>query len=306
MSKLDWMASWYTLCCVLGGLGLAQSAPQAESGTTIHATVNEVALDLVVRDKKGRLVKTLKPGDVEIYEDGVRQEIRSLRLVVGPPPAAPQQPAAQLGTPTAATEAEEPAPIQPSALPLRSVSLVCIVFHNLDSLTRKWAVAAAQDFIKNELRPNTFVGVFNLDSRLTPLQAFSTNREELLRAAGVRLDRAGAALLYKLRHYADTPFRVTSLAALLGVDAPTVTRKVQQLERLGYVAREPDPEDGRASLIRLTRSGQDTVDRILAAHRDRLARLFDGWGDDDVRTFGALLEKFSESLRRDTEVIYGD
>jgi DNA-binding MarR family transcriptional regulator len=138
----------------------------------------------------------------------------------------------------------------------------------------------------------------------------STNQirvhEELLRAAGVRLDRAGAALLYKLRLYADTPYRVTSLAALLGVDAPTVTRKVQQLERLGYVAREPDPEDGRASLIRLTRSGQDTVDRILAAHRDRLARLFDGWDDDDVRTFGALLEKFSESIRRDTEVIYGD
>ena len=137
----------------------------------------------------------------------------------------------------------------------------------------------------------------------------STNRvrahEELLRAAGVRLDRAGAALLYKLRLYAGTPFRVTSLAALLGVDAPTVTRKVQQLERLGYVAREPDPDDGRASLIRLTRSGQEIVDRILAAHRDRLSRLFDGWDDDDVRTFGALLERFAASIRKDTEVING-
>ena len=138
----------------------------------------------------------------------------------------------------------------------------------------------------------------------------STNQvrvhEELLRAAGVRLDRAGVALLYKLRLSADTPFRVTSLAALLGVDAPTVTRKVQQLERLGYVARDPDPDDGRASLIRLTRSGQDTVDRVLAAHRDRLSRLFDGWDDDDVRLFGALLARFSESIRRDTEMIYGD
>ena len=72
-------------CCVMAGPVLAQNAaqnaPQAESGPTIHATVNEVALDLVVRDKKGRLVKNLKPGDVEIYEDGVRQDIRSLRLV---------------------------------------------------------------------------------------------------------------------------------------------------------------------------------------------------------------------------------
>ncbi|MBW4030020.1 MAG: MarR family transcriptional regulator [Acidobacteria bacterium] len=130
--------------------------------------------------------------------------------------------------------------------------------------------------------------------------------EELLRAAGVRLDRAGVALLYKLRRHGDTPFRITSLAALLGVDAPTVTRKVQQLERLGYVAREPDPDDGRASLICLTASGRDAVDRVLAAHRDRLSRLLEGWDDDDLRTFGALLERFAESLRTDTEAMYGD
>src|SRR5580700_9119177 len=73
----------WALCCALAVPVLAQNAPPAESGPTIHATVDEVALDLVVRDKKGRLVKNLKPGDVEIYEDGVRQEIRSLRLVGG-------------------------------------------------------------------------------------------------------------------------------------------------------------------------------------------------------------------------------
>lgn len=138
----------------------------------------------------------------------------------------------------------------------------------------------------------------------------STNQirihEELSRAAGVRLDRAGASLLYKLRLYADRPFRVTSLAALLAVDTPTVTRKVQQLERTGYVEREADPVDGRASLIRLTRSGQDTVDRFLAAHRHRLARLFGDWDDAELHQFAALLEKFSESIRKDSETVHGD
>src|ERR1035441_5700149 len=83
MLQLNPTVAWCALCCILTGPVLAQNAPQAESGPTIRATVNEVALDLVVRDKKGRLVKNLKPGDVEIYEDGVRQEIRSLRLVGG-------------------------------------------------------------------------------------------------------------------------------------------------------------------------------------------------------------------------------
>src|ERR1022692_2231222 len=188
-------------CCVMVGPVLA--APQAESGPTIRATVNEVALDLVVRDKKGRLVKNLKPGDVEIYEDGVRQEIRSLRLGGGDgAPVHPEQQAQQPDQPSGGAEAGPAAATRPPVMPLRSLNLLCIVFHNLDPGTRKWAVAAAQDFINTELRPGTWVGVFNLDSRLTPLHAFTINRDELLRAAAnafngssVDITRAAEAVL---------------------------------------------------------------------------------------------------------------
>jgi VWFA-related protein len=190
-------------CCVMAGPVLAQNAaqnaPQAESGPTIHATVNEVALDLVVRDKKGRLVKNLKPGDVEIYEDGVRQEIRSLRLVGG---EAPVQPAVQPDRQAGEEQPETAEPARPLAMPLHGVELICVVFHQLDPNTRRWAVAAVQEFIKTTLRPGTFVGVFNLDSRLTPLHAFTNNRDELLRAAtaafngsSVDITRAAEAVL---------------------------------------------------------------------------------------------------------------
>ncbi|MDE3031965.1 MAG: MarR family transcriptional regulator [Acidobacteriota bacterium] len=130
--------------------------------------------------------------------------------------------------------------------------------------------------------------------------------EELLRVAGVRIDRAGLALLYKLGRHDDLPCRVTSLAGMLGVDTPTVTRKVQQLEREGYVVREPDPEDRRASLISLTESGQNALARVLSAHRERLARLFKDWDEADVQNFATLLERFAESLHTDTEDNYGD
>lgn len=195
MPKVNPTVAWWALCYVLACPVLGQSTPQAESGPTIHATVNEVALDVVVRDKKGRLVKNLKPGDVEIYEDGVRQEIRSLRLVGGEVVAhqAAQQEDEQAGGDGA---------LRPMAMPLRSLNLMCIVFHNLDPGTRKWAVAATQDFVKTELRPGTWVGVFNLDSRLTPLHAFTMNRDEILRAAAsafngssVDITRAAEAVL---------------------------------------------------------------------------------------------------------------
>lgn len=124
--------------------------------------------------------------------------------------------------------------------------------------------------------------------------------ERLLQSAGVRLDRAGAAALYKLSLQRDA-IRVTALAEMLDVDAPTVTRKIQQLERDGLVIRHADPDDGRASRIALTAAGRRTLERVLKARRAWLDRLLEGWDDDDLTRFGALLGRFSTSLERDME-----
>src|SRR3977135_3850674 len=43
---------------------------------------NEVVLDAVVKDKKGRPVRDLKASDFEVFEDGVPQQIKSFRLVI--------------------------------------------------------------------------------------------------------------------------------------------------------------------------------------------------------------------------------
>src|SRR5579871_1540816 len=112
----------------------------------IRTTVNEVSLDFTIRDKKGHLIKNLKPGDVEIYEDGARQEVRSFRLVSGE--SAPVKASAAPGN----SEAEA----HPSALTLPTTNLLCIVFHNLPPGTRKWGVDAARAFIQSQLRPGMY------------------------------------------------------------------------------------------------------------------------------------------------------
>jgi DNA-binding MarR family transcriptional regulator len=119
--------------------------------------------------------------------------------------------------------------------------------------------------------------------------------ERLLQSAGVRLDRAGAALLYKLYVHRDS-LRVTSLADLLGVDAPTVTRKVQQLEHEGYVVRHPDPDDRRASRIALSPAGRRTLERVLDARRAWIGSLFDGWSKAELASFASMLGRFSTTL----------
>jgi DNA-binding MarR family transcriptional regulator len=124
--------------------------------------------------------------------------------------------------------------------------------------------------------------------------------ERLLRTAGVRIDRAGSSLLFKLHSGGDS-LRVTDLAELLGVDTPTVTRKIQQLEREELVSRHPDPDDRRATRIKLTRVGRKTLESVLKARREWFDRLVEDWDDADLAAFASLLGRFSGALHHDME-----
>jgi len=53
--------------------------------------------------------------------------------------------------------------------------------------------------------------------------------------------------------------RLTDLAEASGLTKQAVGEAVTELERLGYVTREPDPLDGRAKIIKLTDRGMDAV-----------------------------------------------
>src|SRR5437868_10620763 len=161
------LAAWIVLS---GGISRAQDAPK-DTAVTIRSTVQEVVLEVVVRDARGRVLKNLKPADLEVFEDGARQEIRSFKLVQGHDVATKGKPAAN--QPTAAVAAN----------PLKAVNLICIVFANLDPFNRKYAVDAVREFMKSQIDPDTWVSVFNLDSTLTPLLQFTTNRNEVIQAA---------------------------------------------------------------------------------------------------------------------------
>ena len=170
MNRPTWRSLVFSIL-LWAGLAAAQTPPATEPGATIRTTATEVVLDVVVVDRHGKNVKTLKPGDVEIYEDGVKQSITSFRLAgVRESQAASPAPPAAAGT----TEA---------ALPLPSANMICIVFHNIDPVSRRNATLAVQEFLKNELPPDTYVGMFLLSDRLTPILGFTRDREKVSQAA---------------------------------------------------------------------------------------------------------------------------
>lgn len=165
---------------------LAQDVTPPLAGPTIRVTSTEIALDLVVRDKKGRQVKNVKPGELEIYEDGVRQQLLSFRMVSGREQQSRQGSQAKQQT-------------APAFVPLREPNAVSVVFYNIDPVTRPHAVAIVKEFIKSNLPPESYIGIFNLNERLIQVHRFTKDREELLASTfdGKALDfsRASEALL---------------------------------------------------------------------------------------------------------------
>ena len=64
----------------------------------------------------------------------------------------------------------------------------------------------------------------------------------------------------------DGDMLMGELAATEKVQPPSMTRIVNGLEQRGYVARRPDPRDGRQCLVTLTPAGREV---ILANRRRR-------------------------------------
>ncbi len=131
--------------------------------------------------------------------------------------------------------------------------------------------------------------------------ARSRVHERALSDLGLRIDRPALLLLRKLHHAGGVDVRVTDLAHLLGIDPPGVTRKVQQLERAGLVARVADERDRRVTLISLTPDGTALLERADAAYARLLHEVLSDWPRDDVRRFAELFHAFSTSLHNELE-----
>jgi len=171
------------LVCACLGAGAA-----AQEAQPIRATAREVMVDVVVHDQHGKLVRKLDPSEITLYEDGVRQEIRSLRLVDGKEVRHEETVPAQ-APPAASAKPAVPAPSD-GMLSLHTINLVCLVFQDLSPDTRQAAFQAALEFLNDELKPNTIVGVFSLSDRgVKPMAPFSSDRATLVSA--IRLAAAG-------------------------------------------------------------------------------------------------------------------
>lgn len=116
------------------------------------------------------------------------------------------------------------------------------------------------------------------------------------------MTRTDYALLATLEQCdAEAGQRTSHLAAALGQDASTVSRRLALLESHGHVERLPDPSDGRASTVRLTAEGHDALNDERMSRTALLGTALQGWPDDDLVTLDRLLTTLSEDLAAEAQ-----
>lgn len=114
--------------------------------------------------------------------------------------------------------------------------------------------------------------------------------------AGVSIDRTSAIILYILEQKEKAGCKLTELADKLGTEAPTVTRKIQQLEDSGLISRQTDQKDRRASIIHITSMGRKVVKSIQKAKRQNLKSILEKWPDEDRHQLAKLFHKLANDI----------
>lgn len=80
------------------------------------------------------------------------------------------------------------------------------------------------------------------------------------------------------------------------VTSGTMTNRIDQLVKSGFVDRVPNPSDGRSVHIALTKKGKRVIDRAIEDHVENLHRLTAGLKENEFARLDRLLEQYLRSL----------
>jgi MarR family transcriptional regulator for hemolysin len=87
------------------------------------------------------------------------------------------------------------------------------------------------------------------------------------------------------------------LARSLGIEGPTLTRHLDNLERSGLVSRRRSDTDRRAFRVELTKAGEATHARLLRAVIAFNRQLESGLSREDLRRLDESLTRLSDNVR---------
>ncbi len=243
------------ICALILSVPGQNPAQQQEPKISIKSA--EVILDVVVKDKKGRIIKDLKPTDLEVFEDDVKQQIESFRLVTrsSTGKTAPENADKKESVPDAPAPTGKPSNLAAGESDV-GVSAIALVFDRLSGDARKRAHDAAMGYAGEETRPNDFMGVFNIDQSLRVLQDYTTDNQRI-RAA---IERAGSSSSSSFTSHAE--------------EARNLNLRIEQLQKQATTAAAA-ASGGPGAAAAGSAAGEANVDRQFAEMTQRTLETFE-------------------------------
>lgn len=209
------MNSYWTpalgFACLLTLASAQSPAPAAvptQSPVTVKSSTQEVLLDMVFRDKKGKPVLDIKPEEVHVTEDGAPQTLKEFRLIEG---------ASTRGASTAASTRESSAPRRMTLDPMKEIRLVTLVFEALDVEGKRFFRGAVKTMLEMAPEQNLYFSVYTIDQKLHCIQPFTTDHK----AMNSSVEKSAT---WSFTQYQNQSSQIReSLGRVVSNDAPTLS-----------------------------------------------------------------------------------
>ncbi len=92
------------------------------------------------------------------------------------------------------------------------------------------------------------------------------------------------------------PVGISDVATTLHSDVSTVSRQVSGLFAHGLLDKQPDPADGRATLVSLTEAGRQSLEQVQLVRGEWFRDLLTDWQADEADVFTDHLQHLGDSL----------
>lgn len=96
----------------------------------------------------------------------------------------------------------------------------------------------------------------------------------------------------------EAGIKIASIAADIGLASTHATTEVGRLVRKGLLDKRPNPDDGRAVLVKLTRRGEGEVEKVSHIIRVVNDILFQDISRSELKIFTSLSERLIQNSER--------
>lgn len=167
------------LLSALTGFAQTPTPTPTPDDDVVKITTTLIQIDATVTDKKGNIVKDLKPEDFEIYENGKKQTLTNFSFILHG--TTNQQTANQPPTQPDKTAPPLP-PVRLKPEQIRRTYAIVVDDLGLSFSSMFWVKNALKKFVNEQMEEGDLVAILRVGTGLGALQSFTSDKRQLLAA----------------------------------------------------------------------------------------------------------------------------